>query len=95
MSSSRVSRLMTSLAHGRESRLRLALHFFAQHPVGLLRSQEVQVQPFGWVSETTLSPSINLISSSSDTPPAKRQEYVNQFNKSSQRSNCEHIPLLH
>ncbi|KAI4521923.1 hypothetical protein K525DRAFT_269401 [Schizophyllum commune Loenen D] len=23
-----------------------------------------------------------------DTPPAKRQEYVNQFNKSSQRSNC-------
>lgn len=72
-------------------RPRLALHLNSQCHRGVLPEEGIYLLPIGRVSTLDISrdvlPSYALFFS--QTPPAKRQEYVNSFNKATQASRCE------
>ena len=75
-------------AHGREMYSRLSLHLYVKYPRSFLQEKIIFLLSAGWVSTTSgdcLQPN-NI--PCSQTPAAKRQEYINVFNKSSQRSGC-------
>lgn len=70
----------------------VSLHVYPQHSRSFLQEAILCLLAFRRVGAKHVSETL-MTGASRQTPAAKRQEYVNAFNKSSQQSHCL-LPLL-
>lgn len=71
---------------------RIASHLYAKCYRSFLSEEELLVFPFRWVKKCLSQERLSVADFERirQTPAAKRQEYVNIFNKSSQYSRCRY-----
>ena len=70
---------------------RVSLYINVEYTRSILQNEGLLLLSAGWVLspfDLFMCPAQKILVMFSQTPAAKRQEYVNNFNKSSQRSAC-------